>query len=615
MKKVALTIELTLIAPFLTKSTDIGAFGIDVPFARSDGKKLQFPRKLIKGCLRQALEEISDATGNTDKSQIEKWFGDKSLYEKISDAETIRTNTSVEPKRGKLFFSDFTTGETGEKKTRIKISIDSERGAVKENHLMVIESPFKPQERITFTGNITYFAEDNVEGNQIKNWVIKGLKWITNLGALENINFGRLETVSVTENNEKEFTHSAQPSTGAESFTLILKPKESFCISKRRTTENLFESEEFISGGVIKGCIAETIRLIKDKEETKNSEFKELLENLHAVRFTHAFPTETKVRPLVFPLSLVKISVTGNEKGDFKKEFRDVWNYENAILIKNESPAFSVDWKRKDYETVNKDFGWKRPKTVLSVQTAIENNKAKEGQLYAYEKINPNGFEWLGRMNLSLVEDERIRNAVEQQLQQLFTQGLFGLGKTKAECKVEMLPENSFSDKKISDINARDGKFIITLQTPFLLCDPQELNESSGRDELLRKYRETWKQISDESLELNHFFASQSLAGGEYLHKRFQSNNPYNPFLLTDAGSVFILNVTDETKANNKIKDWIKGGLPLPDWAKNLYLKNISKENYWKHLPFIPENGFGEIAVNLDTHRENAPEKAEVIEI
>ncbi len=596
MEKVTLTIKLTLIAPFLTKSTNVGTFGIDAPFAKSVDDEFQFPRKLIKGCLRQAVEEIADALGETDKSRIEHWFGDKSLYEKDE------TNTSVEPKRGKLFFSDFVTNNQGEKKTTTKIRIDSERGAVAENQLLVIETPFKPQERVEFRGNITYFAKDENEYKEIKKLLFNGLKWITNLGALENINFGQLEKVEfINESEEKKSVrYMNQMVDASEILALILKPQDPFCISKRRTTENLFESEEFIPGGVIKGCVAETRKLMIDNQQ----DLKELDENLYLIRFAHAFPAKTRVRPVVAPLSLVKIS---------QPPFYDVADFKDAILIgvRPQSPAFSVDWKK--FDDIDSAFGWEHPKTILSVQTAIENNKAKESQLFAYEKINPAGFEWLGRADLSKITDKTLRTKVAQQLRCVFEQNLFGLGKTKAECEVQMLEETSFSNMKNSAENPKDNKYIITLQTPFLLCKPTELDEESGKDELFNAYKETWENLFDDSATLSHFFASQSLAGGEYLYKRFQFSKSYNPFLLTDAGSVFIFNVTDETQAKAKISDWLENGLPLPDWAKDLYLKNIGEKDYWEHLPFLPENGYGEIVVNLDVHWDNAP--TEVIEI
>ena len=72
---------------------------------------------------------------------------------------------------------------------------------------------------------------------------------------------------------------------------------------------------------------------------------------------------------------------------------------------------------------------------------------------------------------------------------------------------------------------------------------------------------------------------------------------------------MFVFDVTDQTKADVKVDNWLKHGLPLPDWAENLYGNN------WQTCPFLPENGFGEIAVNLDVHWDNAPKPTEVTEI
>ena len=581
MKKVTLRIKLTLVAPFLTKSTDAGAFGLDYPLAKNEHGKFFFPKKLIKGCLKQAWNEIADVSNSFNLTDIEKWLGKKSKFENEEDLKI------VDPVRGKIYFSDFVTNQTGDDGTTTRISIDNERGAVDEGALLVIESPFKPQTEVCFAGEIIYFAEDN-EWQKIKNRLLKGLDWITNLGALENINFGQLKKVELTGETFPNVNTNTSAANGEQYLDLIITPQEPFCISKRRTTDNLFESEIFIPGGAIKGTLDETLKLINPDETAFNA----LRDNLHLIRFTHAFPSKSNIRPVVAPLSLVKINVPS---------FYDAANYKDAVLIgvPPQSPAFSVDWKK--FGDVESHFGWEMPSTILSVQTAIENNKAKDGQLYGYEKINPKGFRWLGRIDLSRITDDATRAMVEGQLRRVLAQDLFGLGKTKALAKAEVFAENTISNKFDRSAKAQINKLIITLQTPFLLCNPTNLDEKCGKDELLTSYRETWEKLFGISATLSHFFASQSLAGGEYLHKRFQSNNPYNPFLLTDAGSVFVFDVTDQTKADSKIDDWLKHGLPLPDWAKNLYGNN------WETCPFLPENGFGEIAVNLDVHWDNAP--------
>ena len=97
------------------------------------------------------------------------------------------------------------------------------------------------------------------------------------------------------------------------------------------------------------------------------------------------------------------------------------------------------------------------------------------------------------------------------------------------------------------------------------------------------------------------FFASQSLAGG-YQVLRFQANKPYNPFLLTDPGSVFVLRASgDIASAQASIAQWLHAGLSLPGWAQARY------GNHWRTCPFLPEDGFGEVAVNLPCHVEKKP--------
>src|SRR5688572_29068302 len=121
MLKATLSIEITLVAPFITKSSDVGAFGVDAPLARTpDGNNFSFPRKQIKGCLLQALNEIADIDTSLKKETIYEWLGRKSDYEEGN-------GSSVEPNRGKLFFSDFVTFESGDNKTATRISIDPER--------------------------------------------------------------------------------------------------------------------------------------------------------------------------------------------------------------------------------------------------------------------------------------------------------------------------------------------------------------------------------------------------------------------------------------------------------------------------------------------------------
>jgi len=275
------------------------------------------------------------------------------------------------------------------------------------------------------------------------------------------------------------------------------------------------------------------------------------------------------------------------------------------------APAFAVDWK--DGSDIEKIFGWdEKPRRELRVRTAMdrERRKAKDKDLFAYEMIIPKDFKWLGRIDLSRISDTAVREKVEAQLRQLLSLGLMGMSKTKTSAKIEVA--NSLIENKIKSFCEpikRNGQeyWVITLQTPAILCNPVTLNETSTSEDLLNNYKEVWNKLSGYKLELSHFFATQSLAGGYYLHKRFQDGRHYNPYLLTDAGSVFVF--TEKIDAKGVIEKWLQSGLGFPQWAKEKYGKNGGTDgDNWQNCPYIPENGYGEIAVNIHHSFSSIPE-------
>ena len=357
-------------------------------------------------------------------------------------------------------------------------------------------------------------------------------------------------------------------------------------------------------------------------DENLDKERLNLGKHFDKIRFTHAFPsTQKNKRPVKPPLSLVKANET----------IYDVALFEGAGLINDNAPEFAIDWK--DSSDVQQKFGWPKIKQELRVRTAVESNnrRSSEGQLFAYEMIVPkykDGKEWIefvwnASLDLKDVPEEKRYDTVKE-LQGLLSQGITGLGKTKTFTKIDLL-ENDVANVCESKLEPKENDlWIITLQTPALLCDPNKL-ESNSALKLKEAYNEVWQQLSGNTLELKHFFATQSLAGGFYLWKRFQQNQPYQPYqpcLLTDAGSVFVLKATgDVGKAQKTIKEWFEHGLPFPRWAMKKYqignkgilnkiFKHTEKDyDYWSICPYIRHNGYGEIAVNLDVHWKLRPEK------
>lgn len=317
------------------------------------------------------------------------------------------------------------------------------------------------------------------------------------------------------------------------------------------------------------------------------------------IRFTHAFPsTEPQIRPCRIPLS--SISWPDPNKPD-ERETGDAALCRDPGLIHGYAPAFQIDWK-KEWSAANKRFGWPILDRELRVRTAMDpiKRRSKAEQLFGYEMVRPGGATWLAQVDLSRLHGHK--GKVAAQLKALLKQGLRGLGKTKASADVDS--DCSFAPKLESNAEAQHGLWVVVLQTPALLCSPEALRGAHTTDALRMAYDMVWQEMSGNQLKLVRLFAAQEMAGGDYLHNRFQNDKPYYPFVLTSAGSVFVLQPAadvQEKHAEEKVRSWLTQGLPLPDWVEKKY--GDGKSPLWQRCPFLPEHGFGEIAVNLSCHR------------
>jgi len=637
------TITLQIQAPFLTKSSAPGDYGIDAVVARRADRQPYIPGTLVTGKLLEAWKQlgtVKDRCGRIlfapeTESWLGKWLGDDAA-------------SGFEPRRKRLTFTDFVfiskesseraaktvmpTAKAGfkeesskckrETKTRFRIRMDAERGAADEGALQLIESPFAPRDIVEFEGTACFLAKSREEIQRLE-WALEiGLKWIGQLGAQRTIGFGRLVGVRLQSCRTAFEDRELQVEPTAACYSLLLQLQDPFCVIEGGPDANLFRSAQVIPGGMIKGALASQWCALCGREGATvdaglDPQRPELSKCFSRLRITHAFPRlkTNSHRPVRPPLSLVKAH----------ESLYDLALCEQPVLVLArdkdkepdfEVPAFAVDWKDKDHANVWEDFDWPEVPQKLRVRTAIDANtrRAAEAQLFACELVVPNNtLVWHAYVDLSAI-DEAQRASVTSQLDSLLRQWrgrLHGLGKTKARAEVTLDGQEPVF---LSNPLPRDGLWILTLQTPALLCNPDQLDETSGQAELRGAYEETWKQLSGNSLKLERYFARQRLSGGTYLHGRFgQTKDHYRPYLLTEAGSVFVLKAVEgcEAQAEQQIRKWLACGLPLPAWAVERYARNAPLEDRWRYCPFLPENGYGEIAANLEIHWQKQPQEGE----
>jgi hypothetical protein len=174
------------------------------------------------------------------------------------------------------------------------------------------------------------------------------------------------------------------------------------------------------------------------------------------------------------------------------------------------------------------------------------------------------------------------------------------IGKTKALGVVEIGETPEVAPE-------RREAFVVTLRTPALLIDPSRRlapngGIGSGRQEDLRlELGDAWRELSGGSLELVNYYQRCTLAGGKYFQQRFLGTaRPYRPYLLSNAGSTFLLKPANgrEDDAQECLKRWARKGLPLAAGVRTFYAIPDEWDQQWRHCPYLPENGYGEVAVN-----------------
>lgn len=582
------SVTLTLQGPFLTKSPAAAALGVDAPLHRNKAGKPIIPWTLIKGRLRHTLKEFEElgvlAVGSTDS-----WLGKES-----GNGAPDRLAEAVTPIRGFVEGSDFALVDSVEKDNRrYRNRIDRTRGSVDMGAYQVIESPFQSGQKLQFSGEIRVAPDISPNLPGFLNALETGLKWTEGLGALTGIGFGRLLDVKIGHPVTQQRAPLGSGLAG-DVVPLELELLDPFCVNRRKIGDNFFETEEVIPGSAIKGAVAQAA-----------TGFPELLASLHLIRFPHFFPVRPLEgharRPLQWPLSLS----LWNES-EVVDALKASVEFKTRLGASSDACQFEPDWKQL-LSKVKASYGWPKVERSVRVRTAISLNegRAETGKLFAVQTCEPGSLRWVGSLNLELVPPGT-RDLVGKQLRAILEAGLGGLTKTKARARVSIRPGMDRSAIP-GTAPATQSAFTLTLQTPALLCDPETIRAGRGSAKTLQEeYGRVWSELSGGALQLVDCFSREELAGGYYLHRRFQSHAAsYQPWLLTMPGSVFLFKPLAEAAFNGKFDEWSRLGLPLPAWVRQQ--RAVSGQPDWQWCPYVRENGYGEFVLNVE-NRLAAPE-------
>jgi hypothetical protein len=594
-------VTLTIQAPFLCSATGPASWGIDATFHKNENDEYCIPRTHVKGKLREAWEQLSQA-GAVD----------------IDIADLLGRETEkgddFKPQRGRIFISDFTLeGKTEKPRKTHRIRINPVSGTVDEGAIFIAELPFKNRQSTAWQGEISFSAGDRHEANKIRERIEIGLKWITALGAQKGVGFGRLVSVQVKEKSLT--THDPALITvrpAVKSLRLSFTAKDAFTLGGKRIKDNYMTTETIVTGGVIKGAIARCIRgrtglpenaPIAETEALSRAGLPLIGKYFEKIRFTHGFPSVKNARPVTPPFSLAR---------DTADEYYDAALENGASGRKTEEDhyapgIFRTDWKSNKINELLSEYGWAVPLVTAVTHTAIESVSqiARKEKLYTFEYLCPKNDEgkpvtWCGNVilpdNLSDDEAGRLRGELEYVADHWFKH----IGKRDGRIETASLDAGEWPLAVGANDLVKDGLTIVTLQSDAMMLNPSDITDG-GPENLEKLYGGYWRDVSGGAFSLLRFFACHDLKGG-YVGRRFQTGGAYYPFLMTTAGSVFVLKANPEDEAGKICGQWLRDGLPPPAWSIEKYGKTESGRLDWERCPYTPENGFGEIAINLNCH-------------
>ena len=572
-----LALDLEVLGPILSQATGKPKFGLDATQARIHGKPI-LPGSHVKGQLRHIFEQASaTSVPDIDETWIARWFGKPSA--RAGEPE----ESGFKPECGLLAITDL-AADSSEDGAITRIAIDENRGSVRQGMMQVVEAPWTYGQKAVFRGKIRVQGNtDEKERDDLRNSLAWAFQLIPAVGAFKTAGFGRLEGATFGDAWKElpALETTVDPDVvKARGVDLQLVPDAPFLVWSSLHSGNFFAGDTTIPGQVLKAVAA---RWLADRN-LLTPDNGSLLARLI---FRHAHPvpcTEPNTpRPVAMPLSIYKFDDGTNQ------EFFDALERPHDLPIDAAfgTITFAPDWKEQPKELA---VYWPRaePCRDSRTRTKVKDGLAEDEQLFTQAAVDPIGCVWRAQVLIPPDADAKEQEAMAGLLAALDGTSL-GLGKTKAalDWKPEPLKEKPTAKK-------HESGWRVVLQTLTCMHGPHgtRSKDPDPATALRTDYQAYWSHALGGDGCLVDFMARQRLAGG-YLARRYPVSAGYEPYLLTEPGSIFLVEAVagKECDLAERLAALAVTGLPLGSgWQEG--------RDDWKHHPFRPEAGWGEVLIS-----------------
>ncbi|TDM08356.1 MAG: hypothetical protein C4K60_02515 [Ideonella sp. MAG2] len=578
-------LQLTLQAPWLVQGSEPGLLGMDAVQLRGPDGNRVLPGSLIQGRLREAWHALRRlGLSAPDPSE---WLGPEVDLEANVNGKQDR-NPSRRAQRARLWIEDLTEDQprTASGQFIARVKIDSAAKAADDGALQFIEQAEAAGSSICLSGLCRLWANAE-EAKDIAAHLAKGLRWHSQLGALRNIGFGELKEVLVRP--EPEPLPAVLDAQVVGRCGLVIRCNQPLAVGNQRVNGNVFRSSDVITGATIKGVLA--TQLINAGKVIPSW--------FNRLRVSHALPSATQRRASHMPHHVI------NKGQAFFALAANELAFQGADAL-----PYATDWKPATFNEAAKLQGWGATRHHLRVRTAIERGRAKDNHLFVYECcVAEADTAWRAELVLP-----GATHAEWAELITCFNSGLLGpLGKTDAFVSTQLIAQ---STQVWPDGPVLEPRLKLMLRSDALLFTAEQAAAAQTPEALKHLYQSQWQSLVDARLgqtakvTVCSLHARQRLAGGDYLHRRFgQATKPYAPFVLTEAGSYFVLEFATLKQAQDMAQHWQQHGLALPSSVVARHGED------WQSNPYQPQNGWGELAINPELPFDTWPQASKPVAV
>lgn len=559
MKRIVLSVAVTVQSPFLFPDTVAGSFGLDRVALRDATDRAILPQDQLRGVLFHACADAAAAMNLARDIRL-AIFGRPSAEARSDDPGEGPAPVDFEPARGRILFGDLVAERPGKGLRSMRVHIDPDTGAAEEGKLIFAELIAPPGAAVTFAGEAVLMATEA----EAKVWlplIEAAASWVSAIGAMKSAGFGEVTGFALRRVSDAPLP--ARPVAGvAERQGYHLRFDRRFLVDARRVADNIYVGQDVVPGAVIKGALARKLDLCG-----------ELAGLAHAVTDLSISHARRVGAGASVPASMV-VARGPRTVGDAL-----LVPPGKGAMMGGKPALFRGDWKPWAEDAVRRALGLGVPhaqprslRTHVSIDATT--GTAADRKLYVIDAVEPAGALWSCVVDYGAIADAEARHRIAGALEG----GLDGIGRTGAGLRLERVDAPPLPP--IIPIAGKSDLFAVVLESDAVMASPQD------GEEAFDAYRAWWARLLP-GADMRGHFATQRLAGG-YIARRFAAGAGYRPFWLTEAGSVFLL----QGDISAALANLVRKRLPSP------VIGGVTTD--WRTCPYQPENGYGEIRCSHD---------------